>query len=370
MILKNIELRHFRNYDKLQINLNKGINIIYGENGGGKTNILESIYVLTLTKSHRALLNYDLIKSGQEKALIKGTMLNEIPYNLEISLSKSKKQVKLDENPVNKLGEYISMMNVIIFYSEDLELIRGFPQTRRKYLNLQLSQISKNYYNTLNDYNKLLKVRNEYLKKISNHEEYDIGYFEILTEYLIEKSVFIYQMRQKYIERLNKICPQIYKDITKSKNFKIKYLPSIDFTSMDKETIRKEMSENLKNNYEKEVRFKTTLYGPHRDDFIFTLNDENLKNYGSQGQQRVAVLTLKLSEIQIFKDYKQNNPIVLLDDVFSELDNSKKNNLLKYINGDMQVIITTTDLDNIDSKIQEEAKLINIKHEKIVEEVK
>ena len=261
-------------------------------------------------------------------------------------------------------------MNIIMFYAEELELIHGFPSNRRKYLNLSLSQISKNYYNTLNDYHKLLRTRNEYLKRISNNESYDANYFDILTEYLIEKSVFIYQMREKYIEKLNDICPKIYKDITKLKGFKIKYLPTISLEDNSKEAIRKEMRDKLKENFEKEVKFKTTLCGPHRDDFGFYLNEDNLKSFGSQGQQRVAVLTLKLSEIQIFKDYKKDNPIILLDDVFSELDNEKKNNLLKYINNDMQVIITTTDLNNIDEKLKAKAKLININKGKIIEEVK
>ncbi len=369
MILKNIEVKNFRNYESLQITLNKNTNIIYGDNGGGKTNILESIFVLALTKSHRAISQSDLITNGKENALIKGTILNEIPYNLELTLTKTKKQVKIDNNPINKIGEYISMMNIIIFYSNDLELIRGFPSNRRKYLNLQLSQISQNYYNTLNDYMKLLKIRNDYLKKISNNEQIDEGYFEILTDYLIERSIFIYQMRAKYIERLNKICPQIYKNITGIDNFQIKYLPSVPLESMEKEHIRSEMKKTLSESIEKEIKLKSTLFGPHRDDFDFILDGENLKNYGSQGQQRVAVLSLKLSEIQIFKDYKKNNPIILLDDVFSELDNDKKNNLLKYIDNDMQVIITTTDLDNIDDNLKNKAKLIKIKHGKIVEEV-
>jgi len=244
MILKNIEVTNFRNYENLKLTLNKNTNIIYGDNGGGKTNILESIFVLALTKSHRALSQSDLINSGKENALIKGIILNEIPYNLELSLTKTTKQVKIDNNPINKIGEYISMMNIIIFYADDLELIRGFPSNRRKYLNLQLSQISKNYYNTLNDYNKLLKIRNDHLKKISNKEPIDEGYFEILTDYLIEKSIFIYQMRQKYIERLNKICPDIYKDITGNNNFKIKYLPSINLKDTDNDIIRNEMKKD------------------------------------------------------------------------------------------------------------------------------
>ncbi|MBQ9011842.1 MAG: DNA replication and repair protein RecF, partial [Bacilli bacterium] len=222
----------------------------------------------------------------------------------------------------------------------------------------------------LNDYNNLLKIRNDYLIQLSNEKDIDEAYFNVLTDYIVEKSVFIHQMRDKYIHKLNNICPKIFKDITKKEDFLIKYLPSIEFENMEKETIRKKLKEVFHNNIQKEIKQKTTLYGPHKDDFEFHLKGENLRFYGSQGQQRIAVLALKLSEIQILKDYKNENPIILLDDVFSELDPQKKNNLLSYIDSGMQVIITTTDLDNIDNKIIKNAKLINIEQGKIQKEVK
>ena len=370
MILKSLQIKNFRNYDKLNISFNPNITIIYGDNGQGKTNLLESIYVLAFTKSHRSFIDKNLIKSNRETANIKGTILNDISYNLEININKNNKRVKIDNNSVTKIGDYIEKMNIIIFYSDDLELIKGFPSERRKYLNLELSQISKTYYNTLNDYNKLLKIRNDYLKQVNNGNEIDQNYFSVLNEYLVEKSIFIYQMRYKYIEKLNKLVPKIFKDITGKKTFQIVYKPSIELENFEKETLRKTLIDAFNNNIEKEIKNKATLYGPHHDDFEFSLNGENLRNYGSQGQQRVAVLSLKLSEINILKDYKKTNPIILLDDVFSELDNIKKNNLLKFIDSDMQVIITTTDLANIDKKITAKAKLIKIEKGKITEEVR
>lgn len=370
MVLKNLQIKNFRNYDSLDISLDKNTTIIYGDNGQGKTNLLESIYVLAFTKSHRSFIDKNLIKNNQECAIIKGTILNEISYNLEIIINKTKKQVKIDNNSVTKVGSYIEKMNIIIFYSEDLNLIKGFPSERRKYLNLELSQISQNYYNTLNDYNKLLKIRNDYLKQLSNNHQIDEAYFKVLTDYIVEKSVFIYQMRDKYIQRLNKICPNIFKDITGIDGFHIIYKPSLTFKNMEKDTIKNSLIAALNNNLEREIKAKTTLYGPHHDDFEFDLNNENLRYYGSQGQQRIAVLALKLSEIQIFKDYKKTSPIILLDDVFSELDNEKKNNLLKFIDDDMQVIITTTDLYNIDQSIIDKAKLIKVENGQITEEVR
>ena len=370
MILKNISIRNFRNYSSLDLELNPKINIIYGNNGQGKTNILESIYVLALTKSHRSYIDHNLIKENEDNGIIKGTLKKEISYNLEIRIDKTKKSVKIDNKKEPKLSNYIEKMNVIIFSSEDLDLIKGSPGERRKYINLELSQLSSNYYNVLNDYQKLLKIRNETLKKINSGEVVDSNYFDILTDYVIGKAVFIYQMRNKYVEKLNNICPSIFESISKLKGFNIKYSPSIEINNYDKETIRNVLESKYRENKEKEIAAKTTLYGPHRDDFEFCLDDRNLKDYGSQGQQKMAVLALKLSEIEVFKDYKKTSPIILLDDVFSDLDNIKKNNLLKHISGDMQVIITTTDLDSIDKKILKKSKLIHIKDGQIIEEVK
>lgn len=368
MILKNIKIRNFRNYSSLYLPLHSGINIIYGNNGQGKTNILESIYVLALTKSHRSFIDGNLIKEGEENAVIKGTLKKDISYNLEILLNKSKKQIKIDNDKVNTISSYIEKMNVIIFSSEDLDLIKGSPKERRKYIDLELSQLSSNYYNVLNDYQKLLKIRNETLKKLSSGEKINQNYFNILTEYIVNKGVFIYQMRNKYIEKLNEICPKIYEEISKLKGFKIKYNPSIDITNYEKELISQKLSTALKQNLEKEIAAKQTLYGPHRDDFEFVIQEDNLRDYGSQGQQKMAVLALKLSEIEVFRDYKKTSPIILLDDVFSDLDINKKNNLLNHIDSDMQVIITTTDLKSINKKTLKKSNLIHIKAGKVIQE--
>lgn len=368
MILKNISIVNFRNYKKLDLELNKKINIIYGHNGQGKTNILESIYVLALTKSHRSFIDNTLIKNGEEKAVVKGTLKKNMSYNLEILIGKTKKQVKIDNSVEPKLSTYIDKMNVIIFSSEDLDLIKGSPGERRKYINLELSQLSSNYYNALNDFEKLLKIRNESLKKINNMETVDLNYFNILTDYLINKSIFIYQMRNQYLKKLNDICPNIFKEISGLEGFNIKYKPSIEINSFDKDSIKTALLETYKDNYEKEISSKMTLYGPHRDDFEFCLVNDNLRDFGSQGQQKMAVLALKLSEIEVFSDYKKTSPIILLDDVFSDLDSTKKNNLLKHINKDMQVIITTTDLDSIDKKLLKKAKLIHIKDGEVLQE--
>ncbi len=367
MIIKTLDIKNFRNYDHLKLELNDNLNIIYGKNGQGKTNLLESIYILGFTNSHRSFTSDNLIKSEKEKAIIKGKLIKDISYNLEIDLTKTKKQVKIDDKIITKLNDYIEKMNVIIFSSEDLDLIKGSPNERRKYFNLELTQLSINYYSAINDFNKLLKLRNEYLKNLSMNIPIDLNYFHILTDYLINKSIFIYQMRNKFVEKLNKVCPPIFEQIAGIKGFNIKYNPSINIETFDKEEIKKALEEAYNNHLEKEIHLKTTLYGPHRDDFTFNIDSSNLREFGSQGQQKMAVIALKLSEIEIFKDFKKTSPIILLDDVFSDLDNQKKNNLLNHIDNDMQVIITTTDLDSIDKKLLSKAKLIHIENGQILE---
>lgn len=366
MVIKTLNIQNFRNYTSLHLELDDKINIIYGENGQGKTNLLESIYLLGFTTSHRSFTSDNLIKSGEEKAIIKGKLIKEIPYELEIDLTRTKKMVKIDDKVVSKQADYIEKMNVIIFSSEDLDLIKGSPGERRKYFNLELSQLSINYYSALSDFNKLLKIRNEYLKELNLNMNIDLNYFHILTDYLVNKSIFIYQMRNKFVEKLNKICPPIFEEIAGIKGFNVKYIPSVELESFDKENIKKALEDAYNNHLEKEIRLKSTLYGPHRDDFTFNIENNNLREFGSQGQQKMAIITIKLSEIEVFKNFKQTSPIILLDDVFSDLDNTKKNNLLKHINKDMQVIITTTDLDSIDEKLLSKAKLIHIKNGKIV----
>ena len=366
MYIKKLKLHDFRNYKSLNITLTKGINIIYGENAQGKTNLLESIYVLGLTKSHRNFIDNNLINNEGEYLTIEGIINNQkIDNKLNIYIDSKNKVLKFNNNTIKKISDYISLMNIIIFYPDDLELIKGSPQIRRKYINLELSQLYSNYFIIINEYSKILKLRNEYLKKINKKISVDKNYLEILTNYLIEKSIIIYKMRYKFINKINDYCGDIYKDIMNLDNFNIKYKPSIEIDLKDLN-----LKEYLKKEYEKkldyDIKFCSTSIGPHKDDIEFYLGDKNLKYYGSQGQQRIAVLALKLAEIEIFKKYKEATPILLLDDIFSELDDKKKNNLLKYINKDIQTIITTTDLNNLDKKLIKKSKLFNINNGNII----
>lgn len=365
MYLKNIELTNFRNYKHIKVSFNKGINIIYGNNAQGKTNLLESIYLLGLTNSHRSILDNSLVNTGKSFLKVNGVLKKDkIGNDLEVYIDDKKKILKIDNSIISKVSDYISILNIIIFTPDDLDLIKGSPQIRRKFLNVELSQLYSNYYIVLNEYEKLLKIRNEYLKNVYKFNKIDENYFEILTSYLVDKAIIIYKMREKFVNKFNMFCQNIYKDISNYDGFRIYYKKSIDIDINDK-NINGIMLDKFREKRDIEIKLSSTIYGPHRDDLEFYLNDINLKFYGSQGQQRLAVLTLKLSEIEIFKKYKDSTPILLLDDIFSEIDNDKRDNLLKYINKDIQTIITTTDVDNIDEKFIKKAKLFQIDDGKI-----
>ncbi len=368
MFLKNIRLKNFRNYESLDIELNKGINILCGKNAQGKTNLLESIYVLGLTKTHSFFIDNNLIMNGKNFSMISGILENEkIRNNLEIIVTQTEKTMKIDNNDIKKVSNYISKMNIIAFYPTDLELINNSPNIRRKFINLELSQLYNSYFKVLIDYNKLLKIRNDCLKKIDKEKEVDMNYFEIITEYLIDKAVFIYKARKKFVDKLNENSNKIFKKLTTIDNFCIKYVSGFD--NYDTENIKKYLYEKYKNNRKKEIKFGTTLYGPHRDDIDFYIDDKNLKLYGSQGQKRVAIITLKLAEIDIFKSYSKTNPILLLDDVFSELDINKKNKILSFIKNNIQTIITVTDINDLSKKKLDKTKIFYIKEGKITKEV-
>lgn len=371
MFLKNIKLKNFRNYDDIFLELSPGVNIIYGDNAQGKTNLLESIYFLALTKSHRSLNDINLIKNECDYSLLStDCMINDNQTNLEISITDKGKKLKQDNNLVKSTTDYISNIKVIIFFPEDLDLIKSSPDTRRHYINTQISQLDKNYFKILTEYNKVLKIRNNLLKDNLKNNNLDSNYFDIITNYLIDKAASIYYYRNKYINKINNYITNIFLDISSFDNFNVVYKPNFIINDFTVENLKSILNEKFNNIKEIEKKAGTTLVGPHRDDLEFYIGEKNIKQYGSQGQQRMAVLALKLSEIEIFKKYNKDNPILLLDDVFSELDDKKKNSLLKYINNEIQTIITTTELSNLDKKIIKEAKLIHISAGKILEEDK
>ena len=367
MIIKQLSVKNFRNYEEANLSLNSKINIFYGQNAQGKTNLLESIYFLSFTKSHRSFIDNNLIRNGEKFLKIKGIIKNSSLFDtkLEISLEKDKKNIFVDGDIYKKVSDYITKLNIIIFYPDDLDIIKGSPNIRRRYINSEISQYDNNYLLILNKFRKIQHMRNDYLKKIISYNNYDKQYFMIINDYYIKSSIDIYFARNNFIEELNKYIDKIFYDLTGLKGFHIEYKNSLNidnFNNMSFNEIEELFKEKLNNSFDSELKIGSSLIGPNKDDIEFFLNDLNLKNYGSQGQQRIAVLTTKLAEIEILKNHSLETPILLLDDVFSELDDEKKNRLLKYINQDIQTIITTTDLKNIDSKIIKKSKLFEIEN--------
>ena len=367
LILKKIKVVNYRNLVKQEVNFSNNINIFIGDNAQGKTNLLESIYFLALTKSYRTN-DINLINKDSISTKIKGDIRDSgIFKTLSVELSDSNKKVKINNNEISKISDYITNLNVVLVSPEDINILQGTPAERRNFLNIELSQISKNYIKKYNEFNKILKIRNNYLKMCYGNLNTDKRYLDSLTENLIDREIDIYQERNNFINLINENVSNIYKDIIGISNFKIVYEPNIDLDNFDREYLKEKLTQKYNNYLNKEIENGMTLYGPHRDELKFLINNEDIKIYGSQGQQKVAIIALKLSEISIFKDITGTYPIILLDDVFSELDVKTRNKLIKYIPLDIQVIITTNDTKGLNKKFIDSAKIFNVVKGKITE---
>jgi DNA replication and repair protein RecF len=363
MKISKISLVNFRNYSNETISFENGLNIFLGNNAQGKTNILEGITLLALTKSHRIGVSPNIIQFGKEKCKISGIVKKDkIVSKLEVEISEDSKKLRINKTDIKKVADYISSLNIIIFTPDDLEIVKGSPNVRRNLLNIQLSQLSKEYLNYYNEYNKLLKTRNEYLKTI-NIDKYDNNYLEVINNQLCDKASYIYKYRVEYINNLNKYMSKISKEIS-NKNVNIKYLNNIDTDNY--ENIKDILLNKLNSNLKREILVGTTLYGPHKDDFVIYIDRLEAKEYGSQGQQRMCVLCIKFSELELYNEKKNEYPILLLDDIFSELDNNKKNAIVKYLKNNIQVFITSTDINDIDSKILKDSKIYTISNGNII----
>ena len=368
MILRKLKLVNFRNYKSLNINLQKNINIIVGDNAQGKTNILESIYTLALTKSYRTTNDSNLIRLTQEKFIITGETKDEkIFKKLSLELYKGNKVAKINDNVINKISDYVGNLYVILSSPDDLQMIKGSPADRRNFLNIEISQLSSNYIKKYNEFNKILKMRNDYLKLLFTNSLCDYNYLDILTNNLIDREIDIYIERNNFINKINDSITDIYRNITGIKNLKILYETNIEFNNYEPSEMKKILLDKYKKNQKREISMGMTLYGPHRDDFTFLIDNNDIKIFGSQGQQKLAFIALKFSEIPIFEEKTNTKPIILLDDIFSELDKTKKNKLIQYIDNDYQVIITSNDTKDISKKILKDANIFKIQDGKIVE---
>ena len=339
MVIESVEIENFRNYEYTKADLDSGVNIFHGDNAQGKTNFLESIYICAMAKSHRGNKDNELIKFDREESHIKLKALKKgTPVRIDIHIKHNKKKgIAINGIPVKKVSELFGILNVVIFSPEDLDIIKRSPQDRRKFIDMELCQIDKVYVNDLIKYNKVLSGRNKILKEIDFKESSKIT-LEILNTQLVEAGKRLIKTRQDFIKKVNQVAGKIHYEITKGlEEISIVYEPNVDPENFENE---------LKNNYEKEYRQKVTLTGPHRDDIGFYIKDKDIRKYGSQGQQRTCALSLKLSEIEIIKNIKKENPVLLLDDVFSELDGERQKQLLKVLE-ENQTIITCTGTEEI-----------------------
>ena len=334
MIVKELELHNLRNYEYLKVNFNKGINYIYGENASGKTNILEAIYFLSLTRSFRTSEIEELIKKDASFARILAKIdTQNVSKTLEISFNKSGKKILVNGKKVLKISELNSLINVISFIPKNTNLLKDAPKERRKFLNIYLSKFSNNYLKTLSVYEKILKERNDAFKAYKINPTL----IDILTNQLISLNKEIYLYRKKFVNEINKYLADVFKEVSlTNEKLKMEYESFLNNQNENIENFLKNEFENIK---EEEFKRKQTLIGIHKDDFKIYIDEKDVSLYGSQGENRISIISLILSLCFLNKEEK---PIIVLDDVISELDEKHEENLLKYLENFNQVFITNT----------------------------
>jgi DNA replication and repair protein RecF len=338
MYIEQIALNNYRNYGALDISFDKGTNILYGMNAQGKTNILEAIYMAATTKSHRGSRDKEIIKFGEEESHIKLLVRkNDISRRIDMHLKKSKnKGVAIDGLPIRRSAELYGLLNIIFFSPEDLSIIKNGPVERRRFMDMELCQLSRLYYSNLSNYNKVLNQRNNLLRQIYFNKSL-IDTLDVWDEQLMSYGIKVIKERENFIEMLGDIVRDIHKGLSGEKEeLKIVYNKSVD---------ENDFAEILKSKRDNDCKYESTQYGPHRDDITFFINDMDVRLYGSQGQQRTAALSLKLAEIELVRRIINDSPVLLLDDVMSELDSGRRNALLDAIK-DIQTIITCTGYDD------------------------
>ena len=337
MRIESIKLENFRNYEKLELFLNEGTNLYYGDNAQGKNNILESAYLCGTTKSHRGSKDREMIRFHQEEAHIRMCIRkNEIPYRIDMHLKKNKaKGIAVNGVPIRKASELIGLGNFVFFSPEDLNIIKNGPSERRRFLDMELCQLNRVYIHNLSNYNRILMQRNKLLKDICFHPEYQ-DTLDIWDEQMAVYGSQVIRARTEFVKELERIIQEIHGKLSGGKEkLQVTYEQNV------KEA---DFREQLRKNREKDIRMKMSHTGPHRDDLMFCIGDVDIRRFGSQGQQRTAALSLKLAEIELVKEKSKDTPVLLLDDVLSELDSSRQHYLLENISR-IQTLITCTGIE-------------------------
>ncbi|KGX85675.1 DNA replication/repair protein RecF [Pontibacillus litoralis] len=363
MHIEQLTLRNYRNYQSLNLTFDDKVNVIIGENAQGKTNLMEAIYVLAFSKSHRTPRDKELIMWEQEYAKIKGNVVKRnrsLP--LEIVVSRKGKKAKLNHLEQKRLSDYIGALNVVMFAPEDLNLVKGSPQVRRRFIDMEIGQIQPAYIYHLGQYQKILKQRNHLLKDLQRKQDADRTMLYVLTEQLIEHAATIVRRRMKFLRLLRKWAAPIHEGISRQlEQLEIAYDASIDVSEdVDLSTMIRVFQDKFTEIEQKEIERGTSLVGPHRDDLIFYVNGKDVQTYGSQGQQRTTALSLKLAEIELIHSEVGEYPILLLDDVLSELDDFRQSHLLNSIQGKVQTFVSTTSVDGIEHETLKQADIFYV----------
>ncbi len=376
MYLEKVLCRNFRNFNEVLLNLHPNLNIFIGANGQGKTNLLEAIYLMATADSHRTSVTSELINWEQKKALIQ-LKLEKRNGDLKLAckLSGSQKEVEINDNPLRKVNELLGYLNVVLFSPEDLKLVKEGPANRRKFIDLEISQVNPYYHHLSGKYDHILKQRNNLLKNLrekrfKSGKNTDISMLEIWDEQLIEIGTKIIKKRIEVIKKLKILARLAQRQITNGQeNLQIEYESSLDgFNEKLKENETAVIfKQNLVNNRDKEIKRGYTVVGPHRADLMLKINKMDVRKFGSQGQQRTVALALKLAELEFMKSETGEYPVLLLDDVFSELDSSRRKTLLQIIADKIQTIITTTDMENMEGLRNNSYKIYHVNQGRITE---
>ncbi|MEH7223253.1 DNA replication/repair protein RecF [Bacillus sp. JJ1566] len=358
MFIEEIELTNYRNYEKLSIQFEDKVNVILGENAQGKTNVMESIYVLAMAKSHRTSNDKELIRWDEEYAKIEGRVQKRNgPLSMQLVISKKGKKAKSNHLEQQKLSQYVGNMNVVMFAPEDLNLVKGSPQVRRRFIDMEIGQVSAVYLHDLSQYQKILHQRNHYLKQLQTKKQHDQTMLDVLTSQLIQATAKIVKKRVEFLILLQKWAEPIHYGISRGlETLQIEYKPSIEvLETADLSKMVDVYDEKFAKIREREIERGVTLAGPHRDDLAFFVNGKDVQTFGSQGQQRTTALSLKLAEIELIHSEIGEYPILLLDDVLSELDDFRQSHLLNTIQGKVQTFVTTTSVEGINHETLNQA---------------
>ena len=368
MELESLTLKKYRNYGDLTLEFSDGVNVFLGENAQGKTNLLESIYVLALARSHRTSSDKDLIQWSEKEATISGRVKRAISDTpLSLNFSNKGKKARVNHLEQSKLSQYIGQLNVILFAPEDLELVKGAPSVRRRFIDMEFGQMNPLYLYNTTQYKRILKERNAYLKRLQLKQTTDTVFLDVLSEQLVNVGAQILLARESFLKKLEQAAQPIHAEISDQREtLHLVYNSSVNFEEKDDLAgVTAAFEAALLKQRAREIMMGSTLLGPHRDDLQFIVNDNDVAVFGSQGQQRTTALAVKLAEIDLMQQETGEYPVLLLDDVLSELDANRQTHLLLAIQDKVQTFITAPSLTDVARQLIHTPKVFHVKHGEI-----